>query len=228
VTGNRVAQNIANIKKRVEIAARKSGRSLQEIKVLGVTKNVSTDDIFMAMDEKILDFAENKVQEFLRKYDIFSRSCKWHFIGRLQTNKVKYIIDKVELIHSVDRLDLLDEINKRASTLGKKMNILVQVNISGEATKTGLAESDLFEFLKEASMYPNVKIKGLMTMAPYYDKPEEARSIFREMFQLAIDIKAKKKDNISMDFLSMGMSNDFEVAIEEGANIVRLGSAIFK
>jgi pyridoxal phosphate enzyme (YggS family) len=226
--GNRVAQNIVNIRKRVEIAARKSGRSFEDIKVLGVTKNVSTENILMAMDEKILDFAENKVQEFLRKYDIFSRSCNWHFIGRLQTNKVKYIIDKVDLIHSVDRLDLLDEISKRASFLGKSMNILVQVNISGEATKSGLAERDLFEFLKEASAYPNVKIKGLMTMAPYYNKPEEARWIFREMFQLSIDLKAKKKDNISMDFLSMGMSNDFEVAIEEGANIVRLGSAIFK
>jgi PLP dependent protein len=223
----KIAQQLHEIRGKVEAAAHRVGRNPQDILIVGVSKNISWEGIRLAMHEKISDFGENKVQEFLKKYDTLSNDCKWHFIGRLQTNKVKFIVDKVDLIHSVDRIELVEEISKRALSIGKDVHILVQVNISGESTKAGVKPNFLLDFLKDTQNYPHVKIKGFMTMAPKSRRPEDVRWIFREMFQLAIDIKEKKTDNISVDFLSMGMSHDFEVAIEEGSNMIRLGQAIF-
>lgn len=222
-----IAKNIQHIRERIEKAALKSGRNPKEIQLVAVTKNVPHGDIQIAMNENIFDFAENKVQELKRHYDICSERCRWHFIGRLQTNKVKEIIHRVDLIHSLDRIELLQELNKRAGMANKKMNTLLQVNISGEKTKAGVYKNDVCPFLNMASKYPNIRIKGLMTIAPKTNSSEEIRWIFKEMLQLSIDVRANKEENVSMEFLSMGMSNDFEIAIEEGANIIRIGSEIF-
>lgn len=222
-----IANNLTNIRKKIELAAKKFGRDSNDIGIIAVTKNIPLEHAILVTDKKILNFAENRVQEFLKKYDIVGKKVKWHFIGRLQTNKLKYILDKVDLIHSVDRMDLVREISKKASFLEREIDILIQVNISGEETKAGISKNDLDDFLNQASRYPYVKIKGLMTMAPHYHDPEDARWIFREMYKVSIDINNKKYENVHVEYLSMGMSNDYEIAIEEGANIVRLGSAIF-
>jgi pyridoxal phosphate enzyme (YggS family) len=223
-----IKENIRTIKNTICIAAKKAGNNPEQIKLIAVTKNISTDFMEQVLEEGISDFAENKVQELLKKYDIFSDRCNWHFIGRLQTNKVKYIVDKVSLIHSVDRIDLVEEINKRAVLIDKCIDVLVQINVSGELTKAGVKKDLVISFLKKISEFSNIKIRGLMTMAPQYDEAERSRWIFKEITNLAIDIKKENIHNVSMDFLSMGMSGDFEIAIEEGANIVRVGSAIFK
>lgn len=222
-----IKNNLIEIRKKVDIAAKKFGRDLEDIEIIAVTKNIPVEEALLVTDKKFSNFAENRVQEFLKKYDIIGKKVKWHFIGRLQTNKVKYIVDKVDLIHSVDRIELVREISKKASSLGREIDILIQVNISKEETKAGISKNDLDDFLKQASRYPYIKIKGLMTMAPYYHNPEDARWIFREMYNVSIDINNKKYKNVYLEYLSMGMSNDYQVAIEEGANIVRLGSAIF-
>ena len=156
-----------------------------------------------------------------------SERCRWHLIGRLQTNKVKYIIDKVHMIHSLDRLKLAEEIQKRAKASKRVINALVQVNVSGENTKAGISPDEVYEFLKILSQYPNIKVKGLMTIAPYTENPEDVRSVFKSLKNIYVDIGRENIDNIDMQYLSMGMSHDFEVAIEEGANIIRLGSSIF-
>ncbi len=222
-----IKNNLIDIRKKVGIAAKKFGRDLEDIEIIVVTKNIPVEEALLVTDKNFSNFAENRVQEFLKKYDIIGKKVKWHFIGRLQTNKVKYLVDKVDLIHSVDRIELVREISKKASSLEREINVLIQVNISKEETKAGISKNDLDDFLKQASIYPYVKIKGLMTMAPYYHNPEDARWIFREMYNISIDINNKKYKNVYLEYLSMGMSNDYEVAIEEGANIVRLGSAIF-
>lgn len=223
----RIGENIKQIRRKISEAAVKSGRNPEDIIIVAVTKNIAPETMKFVLKENILIFAENKVQEFLKKYDILNKNIIWHFIGRLQTNKVKYIIDKVALIHSLDRMELAKEIDRQAREHGLIADGLVQVNISGEQSKAGVNEGDLFVFLTEVSKLPNIRVRGLMTMAPFDEEPEKSRWIFREMSKLAIDIKIKKFNNVTMDFLSMGMSGDFEVAVQEGANIVRLGSSIF-
>ena len=223
----KIKENIKKIREKIGFASEKAGILGRDIKIIAVTKHVPIESMKIVLDEKIFDFAENKVQELIKKYDIFSKQCTWHFIGRLQTNKVKYIVDKVALIHSVDRLELLKEIDIRSASIGKCMDVLVQVNVSGELSKAGVEKHNLLTFLKEASTYENIRIRGLMTMAPHFTDAEKSRLIFRELMEIAIDIKRETIHNVFMDFLSMGMSDDFMVAIEEGSNIVRLGSAIF-
>jgi pyridoxal phosphate enzyme (YggS family) len=222
-----IKNNLNKIKCQIQKAAQKSGTNPDDIVIIAVTKNVSIENMKKVLEENIFNFAENKVQELLKKYDIFNERCIWHFIGRLQTNKVKYIVDKVSLIHSVDRIELIQEIDKRVASIGKPMDVLIQVNISGELTKAGVEKKDLHKFILEASKFENIRIKGLMTMAPHFEDVEKSRCIFRELKELAIDIKRESIHNVSIDFLSMGMSDDFGIAIEEGSNIVRLGSAIF-
>ncbi len=163
----------------------------------------------------------------MEKYDKFDESIKWHLIGHLQTNKVKYIIDKVHMIHSVDSFELAKEINSRAGKAGKKMNVLLQVNVSGEETKFGIRPEEVNEYVEYISQLENLSLRGMMTIAPFTENTQEIRPIFKNLYDIFIDIKSKRIDNVSMDYLSMGMSNDFEVAIEEGANIVRIGTGIF-
>ncbi|MDP4092036.1 MAG: YggS family pyridoxal phosphate-dependent enzyme [Bacillota bacterium] len=222
-----IKNNIEDIRKRVGTAAVKSGRKPEDIRIIAVTKTVEEERIIKAINAGISDLGENRVQELLKKYDNINEPCNWHLIGHLQSNKVKYIIDKVTMIHSVDSIELLEEIHKKAEKAGRVIDILVQVNVAGEETKSGIAPEEVRQFLKEAAVYRNVKVKGLMTIAPFSEDPESVRPVFRELHKIFIDINKENIDNIDMAFLSMGMSNDFEVAIEEGANIVRIGTAIF-
>ncbi|HZK26777.1 MAG TPA: YggS family pyridoxal phosphate-dependent enzyme [Thermoclostridium sp.] len=222
-----IKENLKITNQRISAAAKRSGRSEGDIMLLAVSKNFPVEAIEAAIEEKIMDFGENRVQELIQKYDILSERCRWHLIGRLQTNKVKYIIDKVHMIHSLDRLKLAEEIQKRAKASKRVINALVQVNVSGENTKAGISPDEVYEFLKILSQYPNIKVKGLMTIAPYTENPEDVRSVFKSLKNIYVDIGRENIDNIDMQYLSMGMSHDFEVAIEEGANIIRLGSSIF-
>jgi len=221
-----IPANIEKVKMKVKAAAERSGRNPEDVRIIAVTKTVDASRIMKAVEAGLTDLGENRVQELLAKYDLI-KGCKWHLIGHLQTNKVKYIIDKVEMIHSLDSMGLALEIQKRASQAGKIMKVLVQVNIAEEKSKFGIASSEAIDFVKKVAQLPNIKIKGLMTMAPLVKDPEEVRWVFSGLRKLSIDINNESIDNIDMDYLSMGMSNDFEVAVEEGSNMVRIGSAIF-
>lgn len=220
-------ENLNRIRERIRIAAERSGRRAEDILLIAVSKTVGADVIEAALQKKVYHFGENRVQELLEKYDILGERCHWHLIGRLQTNKVKYIIDKVRMVHSLDRMELAEELQKRASAANRVIDALVQVNVSGEESKAGLKPADVIPFLRKVSLFSNVRIKGLMTIAPAAENPEEVRWVFRGLKQIAVDIEWEKIDNITMQYLSMGMSHDFETAIEEGANIVRIGSSIF-
>jgi pyridoxal phosphate enzyme (YggS family) len=220
-------QNLENLKQRIIIAAKNSGRDPQEIKIVAVTKTIEPKRIIEIIDCGILNLGENRVQELCEKYDIIKRECNWHLIGHLQTNKVKYIIDKVTLIHSVDSMELVKELQLRAGRINRVIEILIQVNISGEETKFGIRPHEVKDFILSVSKFQNIKVKGLMTIAPNtYDK-DRIRDVFKNLNKIFIDIKQENIDNINMEILSMGMSNDFEIAIEEGAHMIRVGSLIF-
>lgn len=228
------AQKINSVMTRVSKAAIRSGRSPEMVKVVAVTKNVEPERIFEVLKTNtITELGENRVQELVKKYEVFSRepevhkSIGWHLIGHLQRNKVKYIVDKVKLIHSLDSIELAREINKRMEKVQRIMDVLVEVNVAEEKSKYGIKCNEVEDFLSEIKDLKHVKIKGLMTVAPNVPDPEEVRPVFRELNKIFIDISRKNIDNIDMVYLSMGMSNDFEIAIEEGANMVRLGTAIF-
>lgn len=222
-----IKNNLDNIMQRVKAAAEKSGRKSEDIRVVAVTKTVDAERIKNVFEYGLLDMGENRVQELLEKYDKLDPVCKWHLIGHLQTNKVKYIIDKVEMIHSVDSIELAKEIDTRASRHRRTMDILLQVNVSGEETKFGVSPEQIYDFVNAISCMENISLRGLMTVAPLTQNPQEVRPVFKKLYDIYIDIKRKSIDNVNMDYLSMGMSNDFEVAIEEGANIVRIGTGIF-
>jgi len=222
-----IKRNLEIIREKIEKAAIRSGRKFEDILLVAVSKTVEPERILKAIDEGVTDLGENRVQELTEKYDIINRNCNWHLIGHLQTNKVKYIVDKVKLIHSVDRYGLAVEIDNRAKKIGKKVDILVQVNISGEQSKFGVSEREAPELIRKIAELENVRVRGLMTMAPFASNPETVRYVFAGLRKLSIDIEKENINNINMEYLSMGMSNDFEVAIEEGANIVRVGTALF-
>ena len=222
-----IAQNIEKIRSDIKKACEISGRNYDDITILGVTKTVGPDDIMCAVNEGITELGENRVQEFLEKYDKIP-NVKWHIIGHLQTNKVKYIIGKTKLIHSVDSVKLAEEIERLSKKAGVITDILIEVNISGEETKSGISEDEILPFLQKAENFSNVKVKGFMTMAPKFAPEDEIRQIFKKLYKIFIDISQKKYNNISMEYLSMGMSSDYVIAVEEGANIVRIGSKIFK
>jgi len=222
-----IGQNIETVRSKVQLAALKSGRTIDDIKIIAVTKTLGVEKITSAIQYGIIDLGENRVQELCDKYPQIALACNWHLIGHLQTNKVKYIVDKVNLIHSLDSIDLAKEIQKKAAGINRVIDVLVQVNVAGEDTKFGIMPEETFVFVKKLTDYPNIKVKGLMTVAPHVQDPEEVRPVFRKLKKIFIDISKENIDNITMDFLSMGMSNDYEVAIEEGANIVRIGTAIF-
>lgn len=223
-----IKENIQAVNEKIENAALKSNRNKDDITLLGVTKTVDTDAILEAINCGITNVGENKPQELARKYEVIGDKVKWHLIGTLQTNKVKYIIDKVSMIHSLDRESLCEEIQKRAEKIDRKIDCLVQVNISKEESKHGLEVEDAIEFIKNVSNnYKNINIKGLMTMAPFTANEDEIRKVFRGLKDLSLEIKNLNIPRVTMDELSMGMSNDYEIAIEEGATIVRVGTSIF-
>ena len=221
-------KNLDKVRQNIKDVAQKCGRKPEEILLLGVTKTVDIDVVEEAIELGITDVGENKPQELTRKYEAIGDKVKWHQIGSLQTNKVKYIIDKVQLIHSLDRISLAKEIQKRAEKEDLYINCLVQVNVSKEESKHGIYKEDVENFIRECSSnYDRIKIKGLMTMAPFDASREEIRSVFKDLKDLSVKISDMNIDNVEMKELSMGMSGDYEIAIEEGATIVRIGTSIF-
>lgn len=220
--------NLETVKRRIAKAAAVSGRKPEDIKLVAVTKTLPPERIREAVALGITCVGENRVQEMLDKYQrLNDLPLEWHMIGHLQRNKVKYIIDKVTLIHSVDTIELAKEINKRAVQAGKRADVLLQVNVSGEESKFGMDPGGVYDFLEQARGLGNVHIRGLMTIAPYTDNPEETRPVFARLKAIFEEIKAAKPPGVDMDYLSMGMTGDYVTAIEEGANIVRIGTGIF-
>lgn len=221
-----VKENLAEVERRISAAAEKSGRNRSDITFIAVTKTHPAEMMNEAIDLGVTDIGENKPQEVRDKYgDV--KPVKWHLIGHLQTNKVKYIIDKVCLIHSVDSIKLMDEIERQAKMHDLIMDILIQVNISGEETKSGIHPDELDSLLKHAGELTNVRVKGLMTIAPKTDKSSENIAYFDKMYKIFVDINRNAYYNVNMQYLSMGMSGDYETAIECGSNMVRIGSAVF-
>lgn len=222
-----ISENLEKVKYNISEACRKSGRNLDDILLLGVTKTIDIERINELLNLGVKNLGENKVQELISKYDIIGDNADWHLIGHLQRNKVKYIIDKVKLIHSVDSFELAEEINKRALKNNKAMDILVEINIGAEESKNGIKPEDTEKFIDKISEFEYINVCGLMTVAPYVENPQNNRRCFEQMHNLFVDIHDKNKDNINMKFLSMGMTNDYSVAIEQGANIIRIGTGIF-
>lgn len=221
-----IEENLREVERRITVAAEKSGRRRGDITLIAVTKTHPAEMMNEAIKCGMTDIGENKPQEVRDKFaDVLP--VKWHLIGHLQTNKVKYVIDKVSLIHSVDSIRLMDEIERQAEKHNLTMDILIQVNISGEATKSGVSKDEVEELLVYAGKLSHVKVRGLMTVAPKTDNSVTNILHFDNIRQLFVDIQQKTYDNVSMDYLSMGMSGDYETAIEHGSNMVRIGSAIF-
>ena len=219
--------NLNIVKSKIEAAAMRSGRDLSEITLIAVSKTKPVEMISEVYNYGIREFGENKVQEITAKSAVLPNDINWHMIGHLQRNKVKQVINKTVLIHSVDSIRLAEAISKEAVAQNITVSILLEVNVAGEDTKYGFTLEETPLILKEIASMPGLFVRGLMTSAPFVDNPEENRQYFKQLKDLCVDLKAKNIDNTSMDFLSMGMTNDYEVAIEEGATHVRVGTAIF-
>lgn len=217
---NKVAENIA-------AACKDSGRDVKDVTLIAVSKTKPVSMLQEIYDHGCRNFGENKVQELAEKYEIMPKDIKWHMIGHLQRNKVKYIVDKVCLIHSVDSLRLAEEISKEALKKNVEVDILIEVNVAMEESKYGVAPSDAPSLAAQIALLPGIHVKGLMTIAPYVENSEENRQYFAQLKQLSVDISAKNIDNVTMDILSMGMTGDYEVAVSEGASLVRVGTGIF-
>ena len=220
-------ENLANVEKNIEQACKNAGRSRDEVTLIAVSKTKPVEMLQEIYDENIRDFGENKVQELCSKMEQLPSDIRWHMIGHLQRNKVKYIVGKVELIHYVDTYRLAEEINIQAKKQNVIVPILVEVNIAHEESKFGISAEDAILLVEEISKLENIRIKGLMTIAPYVENPEDNRLYFRKIKQLSVDITNKNIDNVFMEILSMGMTGDYMVAIEEGATMVRVGTGIF-
>lgn len=220
-------ENLANVEKNIEQACKNAGRNRNEVTLIAVSKTKPVEMLQEIYDENIRDFGENKVQELCSKMEQLPSDIRWHMIGHLQRNKVKYIVGKVKLIHSVDTYRLAEEINIQAKKQNVIVPILVEVNIAHEESKFGISAEDAILLVEEISRLENIRIKGLMTIAPYVENPEDNRLYFRKIKQLSVDITNKNIDNVSMEILSMGMTGDYMVAIEEGATMVRVGTGIF-
>lgn len=222
-----IKENLAAVEERICEACKRVGRDRSEVTLVAVSKTKPVSMIREAMEEGILDFGENRVQELTDKEAVIQKALNWHLIGHLQRNKVKYIVDKVCLIHSVDSLRLAEQINLEAEKKNLVCPILIEVNVAKEESKFGVFPEDALSLITAVSSLPHIKVKGLMTIAPFVENPEENRIHFQNLKKLNVDIKSKNIDNIDMDILSMGMTGDFEIAIEEGATHVRVGTGIF-
>lgn len=221
-----VSDNIDDIRQRLTHAVEAAGRKPGDIILVGVSKTQSIDKIKEAVASGIDSFGENKVQELLEKYDKV-KDVKWHFIGHLQRNKVKYIIDKIEMIHSLDSIDLASEIDKRAGRINRIIPVLIQINIGKEESKSGIFEEDIEEFIEELKNFKNIVVSGIMTIPPASDNKERTRNYFRRMREIFEQFKNCKYSNFDFKYISMGMTEDFEIAVQEGANIIRIGTGIF-
>jgi PLP dependent protein len=222
-----IAANIKTIKERMALACARSRRDPHSVALMAVTKTVQTERIAQAVDAGITLLGENYVQEAREKQELLGGRARMHLIGHLQTNKAKYAVRLFDCVHSVDRLELAQELDRRAKAVSRKMDILIEVNVSGEQTKNGVPAVEAMELIKRVALLENLAVRGLMTMAPYSDNPETSRPYFQALKRLSNDIARAGIPGVQMAELSMGMTDDFEVAIEEGATIVRIGRAIF-
>lgn len=222
-----VAENLKTIRERVDAACERAGRRPEEVTLIAVSKTKPLSMLQEAYRAGARDFGENKVQEILEKYPEMPEDARFHMIGHLQTNKVKQVVGKTVLIHSVDSLHLAEKIEQEAAKRDLTADILLEVNVAREESKFGLMLEEVIPLLEEVKNLPHVRVRGLMTIAPNVENPEENRKHFKKLYQLYVDIKSKNIDNGTMSVLSMGMTGDFEVAVEEGATMIRVGTGIF-
>lgn len=222
-----IKENLAEVEQKICAACKRAGRDRSEVTLITVSKTNPVSSLKEAMDCGIRIFGENKVQEMLEKQEELPDDLEWHMIGHLQRNKVKYLMGRVALIHSVDSFRLAQEISKEAVKQNITQDILVEINVAEEESKFGITTNEAIDLVSEIANLPNIHIKGLMTIAPFVADPEENREVFRALKKLSVDIRRKNIDNVTMNVLSMGMTNDYEVAIEEGATMVRVGTGIF-
>lgn len=223
-----IQERYREVRAKVDEACKRVGRDPSEVTLIAVSKTKPLNDIEKLIEIDVNDFGENRPQELKEKFDMVSTPVRFHQIGHLQTNKVKYIINKAVLIHSVDSMKLALMIEKEAAKRDLHVDVLIEVNYAEEESKFGVKKDEALQLIKDiSSSYRHIHIKGLMTIAPFVDDPEENRPIFKGMHELLLDIKSQNIDNVDMSILSMGMTNDYEVAIEEGATMVRVGTAIF-
>ena len=220
-------ENYEKVVENVKNACARSGRNFDDVTIIAVSKTKPLSDVEELLAHGVTEFGENKVQEMVDKYEHVSKPVHWHLIGHLQTNKVKYIVDKACMIHSVDSVHLAKEIEKEAAKKNLVVKVLLEVNIAHEESKFGINETEVYDLIDAIKDMPHIHVMGLMTLAPFVENPEDNRIYFRKMYQLSLDIKSKCIDNIDMNVLSMGMTNDYEIAVEEGATMIRVGTAIF-
>ena len=222
-----ICENLKEVEEKIEAACKRAGRDRSEITLIAVSKTKPVEMLEEVYQTGIREFGENKVQEMMDKYEVLPKDIHWHMIGHLQRNKVKYLMGKAALIHSVDSLRLAEEISTQSVKHEVTTDILIEVNIAGEETKFGTDREEAIALVEAAAKLPNIHICGLMTIAPFVENPEDNRKYFQQIRQLSVDIKEKNIDNVDMQILSMGMTGDYEVAIEEGATMVRVGTGIF-
>lgn len=222
-----IQENIKLVEENIKKACEKVGRDVNEVTLIAVSKTKPYTAIEEALPTGVKDYGENKVQELCDKYEILPKDIKWHMIGHLQRNKVKYLVGKASLIHSVDSIRLAEQIEKEYAKADEIANILIEVNMAQEESKFGITSQETEELIREIAKLPHVRIQGLMTIAPFTDNPETNRIYFKNMKKLSVDINNKNIDNVSMNVLSMGMTGDYQVAVEEGATMVRVGTGIF-
>ena len=220
-------ENLEQVEKNIADACGRANRKREEVTLIAVSKTKPVSMLETIYKAGIREFGENKVQELCEKYEVMPSDIHWHMIGHLQRNKVKQVVDKACLIHSVDSVRLAEQIETEASKINRVVPVLIEVNAAQEESKYGLVIAEVEEFIRKIAAFPHISIKGLMTIAPFVENPEDNRIHFRNLKQLSVDINRKNIDNVSMDILSMGMTNDYEIAIEEGATHVRVGTGIF-
>ena len=219
--------NLDHVRKLVDEACERSGRDASEVTIVAVSKTKPEEAIMELYEAGHRDFGENYIQELRKKHDDLPKDIRWHMIGHLQRNKVKYIAEYIHLIHSVDSYALAETIDKEAANHNRIIPILIEVNVGGEESKFGVTPEETTALVEQISHLPNIRIEGLMTSAPYVEDPEEDRECFANLRDLSVDIDSKKIDNVKVNALSMGMSNDYIVAVEEGSTMVRVGTSIF-
>ena len=222
-----LAKNYNAVKENIKKACEQAGRSQEEVTLLAVSKTKPVDMLMDVYHAGARDFGENKVQEMCEKMEVLPKNIRWHMIGHLQRNKVHQVLGKAVLIHSVDSLRLARQIEEEAAKKNMEVDILLEINVAKEESKYGFFLEDTEAAIREIAKFPHVRIKGLMTIAPFVENPEENREVFKKLYEFAVDIGKKNIDNVTMDVLSMGMTGDYQVAIEEGATMVRVGTGIF-
>lgn len=222
-----LTENYDNVAQNIKNACERAGRNPNQVTLIAVSKTKPVSMLQEIYDHGCRDFGENKVQELVDKFQVLPKDIKWHMIGHLQRNKVKYIVDKVYMIHSVDSLRLAEEISKEAVKKHVCVNVLIEVNVAGEESKFGCSPDEVLDLTTEIAKLPGILVKGYMTIAPYVENPQDNRQYFAKLKQLSVDIMRKNIDNVSIEYLSMGMTGDYEVAVEEGADFVRVGTGIF-